>query len=74
MQEQLPIRIEYLDDQGVMHSTELFYGLHDAEVRQALLQQAGFVVLRWVRQTIEGSSYVDGSQAPGNPRCPFRGW
>ncbi len=55
---QLPLRIEYLDTNGDMQTTELFYGLHDAEVRSWQLQAAGNRVLRWVRQTTHGNSYV----------------
>lgn len=64
MQLQLPVRIEYLDALGQLQTTELFYGLHDAEVRQALLQSAGLQVLRWVRQTVPGDLFAGGSQYP----------
>lgn len=69
---QLPVRIEYLDTQGQLQTTELFYGLHDAEIRQFELQAAGCRVQRWVRQTVPGNLWSGGSCArptgwPGMP-------
>lgn len=64
MQTQLPIRIEYLDTNGVLQSTALFYGLHDAEVWEALLQAQGNTVLRRVRDATDGRYLANTSKYP----------
>lgn len=65
---ELPIRIEYTDETGELLTTELFYGMDQAEVRTYLLQAEGKTILRWVRQTIDGRSWVNTSQYP-SPWC-----
>lgn len=59
-----------------MQTTELIWDLHEAQVRQWLLQsQEGLTVLRWVRQTVPGNLFSDSSQYP-SPYCVpgiFRG-
>jgi hypothetical protein len=64
MQAQLPLRIEYLDQNGVLQSTTLFYGLHDADVMEYLLLAQGCTALRRVRDATDGRLLANPSQYP----------
>lgn len=72
MQPQLPVRIEYLDADGVLQTTPLLMSLQDAGVQEQLLVQAGNTVLRRVRQTIPGDSFSNASQY-GSPWARWLG-